>query len=104
MISGFKSKALKKLFESGVVTKGINPQHADKLIKALDQIHADHTLKTLKIMFGPRLREKKGGGEGVHSIDISGNWRLTFELTGDERGAVLVDYCDYHGKQIKAKS
>ena len=38
---------------------------------------------------------------GVFSIEVNGNWRLTFEIEDD--GAVLLDYRDYHGKQIKAK-
>lgn len=42
-----------------------------------------------------------GSGAGVYSIEVNGNWRVTFELEDD--GAVLLDYRDYHGKQIRAQ-
>ncbi len=31
---------------------------------------------------------------GHWSVDVSGNWRLTFTFEGND--AVLVDYQDYH--------
>jgi proteic killer suppression protein len=55
----------------------------------------------MKALYGHKFREKTGSGEGVYSLDVSGNWRVTFEIEDD--GAVLLDYRDYHGKQIKAK-
>jgi len=43
---------------------------------------------------GWRLHSLKGDLIGYWSIDVSGNWRLTFALEGED--AVLVDYQDYH--------
>jgi plasmid maintenance system killer protein len=38
---------------------------------------------------------KSGSKAGGHwSIDVSGNWRLTFTFEGED--AILVDYQDYH--------
>lgn len=57
--------------------------------------------KDLRAIYGTKFSEKAGSGAGVFSIEVSGNWRVTFEI--EEDGAVLLDYRDYHGKQIKAK-
>jgi proteic killer suppression protein len=43
---------------------------------------------------GWRLHELKGALAGHWSVDVSGNWRLTFAFEGED--AVLVDYQDYH--------
>jgi proteic killer suppression protein len=43
---------------------------------------------------GWRLHPLKGRLKGRYSVNVSGNWRLTFEFSdGDAR---LVDYEDYH--------
>jgi toxin HigB-1 len=36
----------------------------------------------------------KGTLEGHWSVNVSGNWRLTFAF--DDADAILVDYQDYH--------
>ena len=43
---------------------------------------------------GWRLHRLKGELDGHWSVDVSGNWRLTFAFEGED--AVLVDYQDYH--------
>ena len=43
---------------------------------------------------GWRLHSLRGEFEGHWSIDVSGNWRLTFAFEGED--AILVDYQDYH--------
>ncbi len=43
---------------------------------------------------GWRLHRLHGDLAGHWSVDVSGNWRLTFAFEGD--GAILVDYQDYH--------
>ena len=55
----------------------------------------------MKALFGAEFSEKKGSGKGVYSVKVSGQWRITYEIEND--GAVIVDYLDYHGKQIRAK-
>jgi toxin HigB-1 len=40
------------------------------------------------------LHPLKGGLAGQWSVDVSGNWRLTFAFEGAD--AILVDYQDYH--------
>ena len=43
---------------------------------------------------GWRLHQLKGKFAGHWSVDVSGNWRLTFAFEGED--AILVDYQDYH--------
>ena len=52
-------------------------------------------------MYRSQFSEKKGSGQGVYSIEVNGNWRITFQI--EEDGAIFLDYADYHGKQIKAR-
>ncbi len=98
-IKSFSHKGLKNFYYDGI-TKGLNPNHVTKLGFILDAIDASHHPKDLKAIYQKRFSEKKGSGEGVYSIVVNGNWRVTFQIKDD--GAVLLDYRDYHGKQIKA--
>lgn len=43
---------------------------------------------------GNALHPLKGNLVGHWSVNVSGNWRLTFVFEGED--AVLVDYQDYH--------
>ncbi|MEZ8069370.1 type II toxin-antitoxin system RelE/ParE family toxin [Vibrio sp. FF145] len=99
-IKSFSHKHLENFFYSGS-TKGLNANHADRLGLVLDAIDASHHPHDLNKIFCDKFSEKKGSGKGVYSIVINGNWRVTFQIVDD--GAILLDYLDYHGKQIKAK-
>jgi proteic killer suppression protein len=99
-IKNFTHKGLKKFYYKGDES-GIDPNHVIKVGDILDSMHASHHPIDLKAIFGLQFQEKKGSGKGVFSIEVNGNWRVTFEIEDD--GAILVDYRDYHGKQIKSK-
>jgi len=99
-IKGFSHKGLKKLFYKDD-TSGVNSNHAIKLKYMLDAIDSSHHPHDLKSIYQDKFSEKKGSGEGVYSIEVNGNWRVTFQIVDD--GAVFLDYRDYHGKQIKAR-
>ena len=43
---------------------------------------------------GNRLHELQGDQEGVWSVTVSGNWRITFRFT--DGNAQDVDLIDYH--------
>lgn len=43
---------------------------------------------------GWNLHPLKGDLKGHFSVQVSGNWRMTFMF--DDGDAVLVDYQDYH--------
>lgn len=99
-IYSFSHKGLKKFYYDDN-RAGLNPQHVEKIGYVLDAIEASHHPKDLKAIYGKQFDEKLGSGKGVYSIEISGNWRITFQIR--DEGAVLLDYLDYHGKQIKAR-
>lgn len=66
----------------------------------LDTLEASHHPLDMKAIFHTDFSYKKGSGEGVYSVKVSGNWRITYEIEDD--GAVVIDYLDYHGKKIRA--
>ena len=92
MIKSWRHKGLQQFFETGSVAK-IQPAHAERLRKQLF---------ALNNAFGPddmnvrswRLHKLRGNLAGHWSIDVNGNWRLTFMFEGTN--AVLVDYQDTH--------
>ena len=45
---------------------------------------------------GWRLHQLKGELVDHWSIDVIGNWRLTFAFAFEGEDAILVDYQDYH--------
>lgn len=98
-IKSFKHKGLESFFVSND-RSGLKQDHVKRIGFILDAIDSSHHPKDLKAIYGKKFSEKKGSGEGVYSLVVNGNWRITFEIKGD--GAVLLDYRDYHGKQIKA--
>lgn len=99
-IKGFSHKGLKKYF-THEDTSGIDSNHAEKIGFILDAVDSSHHPKDLKAIYQNKFSEKKGSGKGVYSIEVSGNWRITFQIEDD--GAIFLDYLDYHGKQIKAR-
>ena len=97
-IKNIKSKALKK-FCDGDVSK-VKPDHIECIFDILTSLLASHAIRDLKSSFSS-FTEKKGSGKGTYSIDVSGNWRITFQI--EDEGVILVDYLDYHGKKIRSK-
>jgi len=92
MIRSFRHKGVERFLRTGSKS-GIQPQHAEKLRKqlfALDNAKRPEDMNAS----GWRLHPLRGSLRGHWSIDVSGNWRLTFAFEGED--AVLVDYQDYH--------
>lgn len=92
MIKSFRHRGIERFFTSGSKA-GIQPKHAEKLrvqLFALDNAAAPKDMNAP----GWRLHSLHGDLTGHWSIDVSGNWRLTFTFKGTD--AVLVDYQDYH--------
>ena len=92
MIKNFRHKGVEEFFKTGSKA-GIRPQHAEKLGK---QLFALDNARRPTDMSAPgwRLHRLKGEFANHWSIDVSGNWRLTFAFEIED--AVLVDYQDYH--------
>jgi len=92
MIKSFKHKGLKKYFETGS-TSGIQANHQNKLRMQLTAIDTAHKIGDIDLP-GFKLHSLKGSRDGIWSITVNGNWRVTFEYT--DGNAYILNYEDYH--------
>ena len=92
MIKSFKHKSLQKFFETGS-TAGIQSVHKKKLKMRLTALDTSTEIKDM-VLPGFLLHPLKGKMEGLCAIDVSGNWRITFEFKGGD--VFIVNYKDYH--------
>ena len=92
MIKSFIHKGLEDFFYDGT-RKGIQAKHASKLEAILDRLDAANEIKDMNYPgsgFLLLLPKKKGRW----AIEVSGNWRLTFEFKDGD--TFNVDIEDYH--------
>jgi len=92
VIKSFRHRGIERFFKKGTKA-GIQAKHAEKLrvqLFALDNAMRPQDMNAP----GWRLHPLKGDLAGYWSVDVSGNWRLTFAFQGED--AILVDYQDYH--------
>lgn len=92
MIKSFKHKGLEKFYLKGT-SAGIQAKDLKKLIFQLAALDSAHHIDDLDLP-GYRLHPLKGRSEGIWSITVSANWRLTFEFT--DGNVYILDYEDYH--------
>jgi proteic killer suppression protein len=92
VIRSFRHKGIEAFFLTGSKA-GIQPAHAKRLRLQLTRLNASTAPGDMNSA-GWRLHPLKGDLANYWSVDVSGNWRLTFAFEG--RDAVLVDYRDYH--------
>ena len=92
MIQSFRHKGLKQMFEDGKV-RLVNPSLRARVANLLAVLDAASSARDLA---GPgnRLHELQGDQQGVWSVTVSGNWRITFRFT--DGNAHDVDLIDYH--------
>jgi proteic killer suppression protein len=92
VIKSFRHKGLRRLYETGS-TSGVRVDHARRLRLQLAALDTAQTIADMNIT-GFKLHPLKGELRGRWSIQVSGNWRLTFEFR--EGNAYILDYEDYH--------
>ena len=92
MIKRIRHKGLKRVFENGD-TRGINAQHAEWLRILLTALNVTRGTTGLN-MPGFGLHPLKGKRKGQWAVWVTGNWRLVFELDGDD--VTNLDLIDYH--------
>ena len=92
MIKSFKHKGLKKYFETGS-SSGIQPKHQRKLRMQLAAIDTAQAIDDINLP-GFKLHPLKGNRDGIWSITVNGNWRITFEFINGN--AFILNYEDYH--------
>ena len=92
MIKSFKHKGLKKYFETGSVS-GVQPAHRQKLRIRLTALDTATRIEDMDLP-GFRLHPLKGNRKGQWAVDVSRNWRITFEFADGD--VYIVNYEDYH--------
>ena len=92
VIKNFVHKGLERFFLTGSKA-GIQAEHARKLQLILGRLHASAAPHDMNLP-GLYLHELKGDRQGIWSVRVSGNWRVTFRFEGSD--AVAVNYEDYH--------
>jgi proteic killer suppression protein len=92
MIRSFRHKGIEAFFLSGSKAR-IQAAHAKPLRLQLTRLNAAIAPGDMNSP-GWRLHPLKGNLAGHWSVDVTGNWRLTFAFEG--QNAILVDYRDYH--------
>ena len=92
MIKSFKHKGLKKYFQTGSVA-GIQVKHQRKLRMQLTAIDTAQEIDDINLP-GFKLHHLKGDRDGIWSITVNGNWRITFEFI--DGNAYILNYEDYH--------
>jgi proteic killer suppression protein len=92
MIRSFKHRGLAKFFESGS-TAGIQAGHAKRLRLILGRLNAATDARDMALP-ALRLHQLSGKREGIWSVTVSGNWRVTFRF--EDGDAEIVNYENYH--------
>ncbi len=92
MILSFKHKGLERFFKTGKKS-GIRANHVKRLQLILGRLNASTSVSDMDLP-GLYLHQLGGSREGTWSVRVSGNWRVTFRLNGED--AEIVDYEDYH--------
>ncbi len=92
MIESFRHKGLKRLYVEDDA-RGINAQHAEKIVLILTTLDAAETIEAMNLP-SFRLHRLSGDLAGFWSVTVRANWRIMFRF---EAGAAFdVDLVDYH--------
>ena len=92
MISNFKHKDLELFFTKSSL-KGIPAQYATKIDRILDRLDSAKEPEDMDLP-GYKLHALKGDRKGAYAVSVTGNWRITFEFTGQD--VLNVNLEDYH--------
>lgn len=92
MIKNFSNSGLEDFFYDGT-KRGINPQHAQKIERILDRLHAAAGISDMRYP-GSGLHLLEPRHIGRWAVKVTGNWRITFIFKDGD--AYSVNYLDYH--------
>lgn len=92
MIRSFKHKGLMRLFYGGS-TSGVKFEHIARIRLRLGALNAATKVDDLNLP-GYRLHKLSGDRSQQWAINVSANWRITFEFYDGH--AYVVNYEDYH--------
>src|SRR3989304_8526042 len=91
-IKGFRHKGLERFFATGT-KRGIQAKHEDRLRLILGALNAATSPLDMRLP-GLGLHELQGTRKGTWAVNVSGNWRGTFGVAGQDAGR--GDYEDNH--------
>ncbi|HWY82726.1 MAG TPA: type II toxin-antitoxin system RelE/ParE family toxin [Roseiarcus sp.] len=92
MIKRFRHQGLGSLFSTGS-TRSVDAGLADKLKRMLLRL-SDGPLPEAMALPGYRLHQLKGDRKGSWAAWVTGSYRLTFDIDGED--TTNVDLEDYH--------
>jgi proteic killer suppression protein len=92
-IGSFRHRGLKRLYEAGDV-RGVRADLASKLSAILHAIEQADRIEQVAKFPGWRLHQLKGRRRGEWSVWVTGNFRLTFRVDGENVND--IDLEDYH--------
>ena len=94
-IQGFANRQVERFFVEGHVPRRAGWSNVAKVAqRKLDMLDYAHVLRDLASPPGNRLEALRGDLEGLHSIRINDQWRVTFRWTSS--GPEEVNVRDYH--------
>jgi len=92
-IRSFAHKGLRKLYLEDSA-KGLPSAAVDKLRAMLTFLQDMRDPEKLRAFPLWKAHQLAGGRQGVWSLNVTRNWRLTFRI--EDGGILDVDYEDYH--------
>ena len=94
-VRSFRHKGLKRLYETGS-RRGIRADLVAKLEDILHAIEQARQVEQVGLFPGWRLHPLKGGRVGEWSVWVTGNYRPTFRVDGED--VRDIDLEDHHRK------
>lgn len=91
MIKSFRHKGLARFFANDDA-RGIPTKSAARIERVLDRLDAAASADDMNVP-GFRFHSLRGEMKGRFAVAVSGNWRIAFEMDGED--AVDVDFEDY---------
>ena len=92
MIKSFQHRGLERFFLKGT-RSGIQATQEKRIRLILARLNASRSPQDMSLP-GLFLHQLKGKRKGVWSVQVTGNWRITFSFDGPD--AIDVDLEDYH--------
>ncbi len=83
---------MERFFKTGNQS-GIQSNHAHRLRLILGRLNAPTKPQDMNLP-GLSLHQLSGDRGDIWSVKVSGNWRVTFRMSGEN--AEIVNYEDYH--------
>lgn len=94
-LKSVKHKGLQAMIAGGKV-KGIPLEAQAKIRRQLSALEAAADIHQVQSLPGWQLKEKKGPWQGLWSMWVTGNFRLTFRLESRSGPVIDLDFLDYH--------